>query len=429
MALSIEQTQYLENHLQIIRSQLAFDESARLHYVNQLFELTKAELKKNDIILNEFENMVSELLRLLQKEVLEEKEDQHRFNLALGSWISQVKHKQQLDKEFTQSLTSSHARGIRATLCDGESAEKVWGNDDDIRVILRSVITHPDHVKESGCYILPPVMIVSGGLSAEQEQKTPHIFLENHFKDVVANKPKGDVILLAPVNSGQNHWMLVEAHVSNGELKSAVLRDSMKGSNNVVEKTDAFKNMSIAAKNVNASVKVSGVSDNKQSNGHSCMDYTIQTALQISLKNGADLDENQIKITQADSEKKLREEIVRNIILSDVKLAVKEKSVSDDVEALFKQEKANEEQIAKVLSKPKAVEVQKQFDELMASELDRLFKDPKNDFVSEKKLRDKARQFAFDTLKFKLFPPPTATNVSQSLDLSDSAKHKLQTKK
>ena len=100
-----------------------------------------------------------------------------------------------------------------------------------------------------------------------------------------------------------NYWRLAKVDINDGAMTSAVLWDSLSGSEAAIKQTAAFQNFTeiVEAHDIVPELRLAGI----QHNGYSCMDYSIQEAYK-----DADIHN---EITQAQNAGDLRFAVVKQI--------------------------------------------------------------------------------------------------------------------
>lgn len=357
------------------------------------------------------------------------------YKASLQHWIDETYPDllQKADDEF-KYMMGIQPRNLKRTLVEtGEAPARVWGDDLDIRALLGSEITDPELIHHDGTYILPPVSVVAGDYASEQERDNPHTFLQNHLQAVCENNPDKSIAVLVPVNCGQLHWMLFKAEIENGKVEHARLIDSMSGASSV-----ALHNVVKATKALGCD-RVRSVARNVQTNGYSCMDYTVQKALQEKYAAVTDVPDVGLQaIHAAENAKDLRAAVVDTIIQHNEVLARNEKLVTDDVKRVFTQD-VQPEQLENVLQAALTCPAGKtishiiaensrnwqiRFDEALAKTLDALYKDVANKCKADKDLFAEARVVAYQQTRdnFSLFASKAETPKAEVQEPVQSGK-------
>lgn len=418
-----------------IRTALAFEEADVLsdgrtvnEKLDDLFRTIENTLKDNKIVL-ELDVLNERLQKIVTEAMYEEQQD--TFLQDLAEWVNDYIEQEKKDKQRSLTIHAGQARGIYRSLKDfGHVDEKVWGEDLDILHVLKGVIIispASQDIQDKGAYILPPISLDEG----------PDLFISkvNEYCNAHPNK---SMTLLFSVSAG-SHWRLARVDITQGEVTGALLWDSL--ANKRLKNTTAFKTMQAAVSTLSRNnVAVQAQAVGIQHNGHSCMDYTVQKALQLKFKENDRLPAGLLRIRQADPKKPiaLRKAIIDHIKfgspeLTDVQVAVtgqkntllnivKQTGVEPGRPVPVNKKAALESALFKALADVNNVanidnkELQKNFDELMARALDGLYQT--NHQGSEKELFDLAREHAFQQLlqKFGLFPPEKKQDEEKPID-------------
>lgn len=325
---------------------------------------------KNQQLALDVDDHTLKLKGLLARLVAQKKADQ--LQAVLDTWAAEYPSAAAKAEKQTVESRRQHAaqpHGIYRGLTEqGKIDYTAWGEDLDILVALRNVITkHPKEINADGDYILTPV-----GNKAEMDAK---------LKEFCAVHPNFNGDLLVPFNKGQNHWQLAIIPMKNGKMADFSIWDSIKV----------------------------GI----QKNGYSCMDYVIRQALTIKFRGQAPEQDLQTIIDAPDAQT-LREAVVGRIINVHDKMqgnAQLQQSVRAQVKQRPQAEKLiaidadQEDQVHAVLIQDKAM--QEEFDGIMSRQLLALFK--ADDNVSDKIATNQARKFAYHQLltKYGIFTPAT----------------------
>lgn len=274
--------------------------------------------------------------------------------------------------EENKRIFAAQPHGIYRGLIEKQKiGYTVWGEDLDILVLLKGIVTMgPKDISEDGIYILPPVSIEG---------------LKDKLKEVRDAHSDKALTLLVPVNRGQNHWQLAIADAKNGKVTGLTIWDSIK--------------------------------EGVQKNGYSCMDFSVRQALTIKFANKAPTPDLQAIIDAKDAQQ-LREAVVNRILHVHSKMkddADLHQSVREQVAQRPQVEKIqaidinNEDQLHVELLKNR--NMQEEFDGLMAIELDKLYKDNQDEDEDEEDLIKIARKLAYQIFltKFGMFAHTSKT--------------------
>ncbi|EKD71135.1 MAG: hypothetical protein ACD_46C00264G0001 [uncultured bacterium] len=412
MSLSAEQKRRNDEELYLLEIELLAlykGEQYVQRQINKILPDIKAFLDEQEIIVS-IDAGKKTLMQLIEKQIFLQ-EDQLLFQEKLLTWAQEYK---ELEKQSTvemRQLARQESRGIIQNLMEGRSVDEIWGTDHDLRIVLQNEIRNPSEVKKSGTHILSPVSIVAGIHASEEERQQPQTYLKNVITDAIKSAPNANLNLLVPVNSGQHHWMLVEAKIEKGEVKQATLIDS--SHNAALQDTPAFKNVEKAIIEITPTAKVNATATGVQNNGSSCMDYTIQAALQIKYPKEKIIDAGLTSIRDAKNAEELRVAVTDKLIENVPQITEQKKKIEEPAKEIFANpptpENLEKELFQKLAADEKARDLQVKFDALMAEKLDLLFiANLDNPKINEKNLVDEARKAAFEEMRrtFSFFQMP-----------------------
>jgi hypothetical protein len=369
---------------------------------------------EEDISINAVPATNERLINIVETTLREIPAKRQQFLMQqLRAWSPEYK---ELSKRLSVTNRATHAeqpRGIIRSLQIGKMADRVWGEDIDTRIALKSVIKYPEENFEDGIHILPPVSLVAGANATDQEVKEPHLFYENSIRTVVENNNNKDknLTLLTQVNCGDNHWELAITTLQQGNVTSSTLWDSMAS----VNKT-ALNNMQTAINRLikpenTSPIKVAAQAVGIQKNGMSCWDYTLQKSLQIKYENDDSIDPALNRIRDTRNSSQALREACTDVIIQNHTTLHDEKEELNTIDTT--DEKSRDTTLFGLLAKDKLLQVK--FDGLMASKLHALYLTATNKDL-DSLLVTQARKFAFEKLSssFGLFKPKSPGALQDS---------------
>lgn len=426
MSLSQEQSSYNEKELRESANLLAAfyqDQALKNDLFNRILPLVIKKINAAQL----FIHLESEAIKLRQLMADALFQEQRIFEQQLDAFIAEyLKNYAELDvvssKKLKTFTADNQPRGIARSLMDlGAVAPNTLGDDFDIRMTLRHVITIAEDVRDSGIYILPPVLLVPGPNPNQFEKDNPHHALQDHVDTVLKNNPDKNITLLVQVNCGGSHWQAVKITLQNNKVQNAVLRDSLSTPPEQMREMPAFKNLQRAVRVVEVTPVAAGV----QHDGENCMQYSMQYVLQEKYPAGVAIDPALQKIRDAGSAQELSTSVTEKIIANSPGIQEKIAQSDSGIKEFFQTPiaahgKNLEQQVFMSLANSvghkdkKAREIkdyQISFDEMLARELDQLYRSSSKQ--SDDELFAQARQNAYQQMQAGLrFFKPVANHAA-----------------
>lgn len=238
-----------------------------------------AACEAEDVIFNWNRKNTAEWLSAIlakhkQLEVDPLKMDQLKQELA--KWAKSCKEEEKQAGPEGLRLYTSQLAGILGRMRDGQAADNVWCEDEDIKTCLLDIIKAPEDVNQGGNYILTPVSLLDASF-------------KHHIKTILAKSIPEPIHLSVPV-AFNGHWRLAKVNLKQDKIQSAILWDSLENStlqdhpafhafHESLKQAQAFGKESLANSKSNLEVEVKAEAANIQKNGYSCGDYVMKEAL------------------------------------------------------------------------------------------------------------------------------------------------------
>lgn len=402
MTLSIAQQNYNREQLQLIKAlilslQPYHDKGEQLQHIE---ELILRALDHHEILLG-----LAEGDQRLQNLLQDALRDSQNLEQKLERWALHYKKLEKKASKELRRLSNKQAHGIARSLMTTGVASYVWGNDYDLRILFKDIMTDSHDITESGTYILPPISLVAAAHASQAEQSP---FLKESIEPALKASKNKNITLLIPVNCRQSHWCLAEIKMNDGSLQSATLWDSVANPN--LKETQAFQNMQKMVSQINPKAHCDAKTTGKQTDGFSCMDCTAQKAL-VLFSETKYLDQGSIAVRDAADSKTRREAVITKIIENHPQLKAKQECARrDETNEVFKNPKltpeVEEELLTTLENKANAVDTEKfakirklqiEFDAILAETLSALYQSKPNE--DEEVLLKIARKEAFHSIK------------------------------
>lgn len=358
-----------------------------------------------------------------------------QFEQDLQHWIADyLAHYEELGAEATKKnreLFANQPLGITHYLLHwGMVVPEVWGDSNDIRVVLKNVMTEPEDINAAGTYILPPIAIVPGPHATQAEKNNPHQALQDYIETVKQRNPFRDITLVMQVNSSDGHWLAARIDLSSNKIQRAELWDSMSTTSVAMRETPAYANMQKAVQNISPGVMVNAVAAGVQKDGSTCMQRSLQRVLQVKYSGNAAIDPQLKEIRDAERVDQLRDAVVKKIVANvpaiQVKKAAQPISQAKQVfqeELVAKNEKLENKVFHSLANVGQAQgaelkelkDYQIHFDEIMAHRLSELYCDPAQRKKPEEQLLQYAWSYAYKTMQYNLglFKTPPAEQKNE----------------
>lgn len=205
----------------------------------------------------------------------------HDINL----WIENYKRiEQEASRKHLQQIRFTEPNIINYLKNGDQRAKTALGDNYDINTILRHVISHTEgevtgnatKFESNKDYILSPVSLIVS--VAEAGLLDPVQIVVERLQTIIA-QTKGigeNINIYIPANCSQGHWVLIHFTINGTQVTDASIKDSLGGN----RAANSQMKKIISAVNHGNKIKLRKKNLKVQTNGHSCMDFTIQHALQ-----------------------------------------------------------------------------------------------------------------------------------------------------